>query len=125
MIASIPGIPHAMQAGSRPVMRAFVFTMISSSLEVSCRYAVQLCQSFQERGNIISWIFLQAESDVPPFHYGSHYSAAGVVLFYLIRLEPFTRLSRNLQVILTSHSMTSLCETPDMIVAQFTHDIHS
>ena len=42
--------------------------------------------------------FVQAESDVPPFHYGSHYSAAGVVLFYLIRLEPFTRLNRNLQV---------------------------
>ena len=41
---------------------------------------------------------LQAESDVPPFHYGSHYSAAGVVLFYLIRLEPFTRLNRTLQV---------------------------
>ena len=41
---------------------------------------------------------MQAESDVPPFHYGSHYSAAGVVLFYLIRLEPFTRLNRNLQV---------------------------
>ena len=40
----------------------------------------------------------QAESDLPPFHYGSHYSAAGVVLFYLIRLEPFTRLNRNLQV---------------------------
>ena len=35
---------------------------------------------------------------MPPFHYGSHYSAAGVVLFYLIRLEPFTRLNRNLQV---------------------------
>ncbi len=42
---------------------------------------------------------LQAESDVPAFHYGSHYSAAGAVLFYLIRLEPFTRLNRNLQVL--------------------------
>ena len=35
---------------------------------------------------------------MPAFHYGSHYSAAGAVLFYLIRLEPFTRLNRNLQV---------------------------
>ena len=42
---------------------------------------------------------LQAESDIPAFHYGSHYSAAGTVLFYLIRLEPFTRLNRNLQVL--------------------------
>lgn len=39
----------------------------------------------------------QADPDVPPFHYGTHYSAAGVVLFYLIRLEPFTGLSRTLQ----------------------------
>ena len=26
----------------------------------------------------------------PPFYYGSHYSSMGVVLFFLIRLEPFT-----------------------------------
>lgn len=39
----------------------------------------------------------QADPDVPPFHYGSHYSAAGVVLFYLIRQEPFTGLNRSLQ----------------------------
>ena len=24
-----------------------------------------------------------------PFHYGSHYSSAGIVLHYLVRLEPF------------------------------------
>ena len=42
---------------------------------------------------------VQADPDVPPFHYGTHYSAAGVVLFYLIRLEPFTGLSRTLQVL--------------------------
>ena len=47
---------------------------------------------------LMSAFVAQAESDLPPFHYGSHYSAAGVVLFYLIRLEPFTRLNRNLQV---------------------------
>ena len=40
----------------------------------------------------------QADPDIPPFHYGSHYSTAGVVLFYLLRLEPFTGLSRTLQV---------------------------
>ncbi len=36
---------------------------------------------------------------MPPFHYGSHYSAAGIVLFYLIRQEPFTGLNRSLQVL--------------------------
>ena len=35
---------------------------------------------------------------LPPFHYGTHYSSAGIVLFYLIRLEGFTKLNRQLQV---------------------------
>ncbi len=34
---------------------------------------------------------------VPKFHYGSHYSSAGIVLFYLVRLEPFTSLNIDLQ----------------------------
>ncbi len=39
----------------------------------------------------------QADSDLPPFLYGSHYSSAGAVLFYLMRLEPFAGLARMLQ----------------------------
>jgi len=34
---------------------------------------------------------------VPKFHYGSHYSSAGVVLHYLLRMEPFTTWSVDLQ----------------------------
>lgn len=34
------------------------------------------------------------------FYYGSHYSSMGTVLFYLLRLEPFTTLHRALQVLL-------------------------
>lgn len=34
---------------------------------------------------------------VQPFHYGSHYSNAGIVLFYLLRLEPFASLHIELQ----------------------------
>lgn len=37
------------------------------------------------------------DPDTPPFHYGSHYSAAGYVLYWLIRMEPFTTLFLNLQ----------------------------
>lgn len=40
---------------------------------------------------------MQGDPHMPPFHYGSHYSSAGIVLFYLMRLEPFTRLYRALQ----------------------------
>ncbi|XP_058085876.1 BEACH domain-containing protein C2-like [Magnolia sinica] len=34
---------------------------------------------------------------IPKFHYGSHYSSAGTVLYYLVRVEPFTTLSIHLQ----------------------------
>ncbi|XP_042508929.1 BEACH domain-containing protein B-like isoform X1 [Macadamia integrifolia] len=37
------------------------------------------------------------DPDIPSFYYGSHYSSMGMVLFYLLRLEPFTTLHRNLQ----------------------------
>lgn len=33
---------------------------------------------------------LQSDKTMPAFHYGSHYSSAGAVLHYLLRLEPFT-----------------------------------
>lgn len=33
----------------------------------------------------------------PPFHFGSHYSVAGFVLWFLIRCEPFTTLHTQLQ----------------------------
>lgn len=32
-----------------------------------------------------------------PFHYGSHYSSAGIVLYFLLRLEPFTTENIRLQ----------------------------
>ena len=36
--------------------------------------------------------------DIKPFLYGSHYSNAGFVLYYLLRLQPFTSMALNLQV---------------------------
>ena len=37
------------------------------------------------------------DSEIPPFHYGSHYSSAGAVLFWLLRMEPFTSYAIELQ----------------------------
>lgn len=34
---------------------------------------------------------------VPKFHYGTHYSSAAVVSFYLLRLEPYTQYCLQLQ----------------------------
>ncbi|KAJ5075156.1 beige/beach-related [Anaeramoeba ignava] len=47
---------------------------------------IQRYENFQDPDNVI-----------PPFHYGSHYSSTAIVLFYLIRVEPFTTLAINLQ----------------------------
>nr|XP_043606677.1 BEACH domain-containing protein B isoform X1 [Erigeron canadensis] len=38
-----------------------------------------------------------SDPDIPSFYYGSHYSSMGIVLYYLLRLEPFTSLHRTLQ----------------------------
>ncbi|CAM9116037.1 unnamed protein product [Scytosiphon promiscuus] len=38
-----------------------------------------------------------AETALPPFHHGTHYSTSAYVLWYLIRLEPFTSLHIHLQ----------------------------
>ncbi|KAL8530470.1 hypothetical protein ACS0TY_007492 [Phlomoides rotata] len=37
------------------------------------------------------------DPEVPKFHYGSHYSSAGIVLFYLLRLPPFSNENQKLQ----------------------------
>ena len=37
------------------------------------------------------------DSTIPKFHYGSHYSSIGVVLFFLLRVEPFTSHNIKLQ----------------------------
>eukprot|EP00794_Sanderia_malayensis_P007276 gene7276-8087_t len=47
---------------------------------------------FVERYN--TW---DTNDDIPPFHYGTHYSTAGFVLNWLVRVEPFTTLFLNLQ----------------------------
>ncbi|KAF6172754.1 hypothetical protein GIB67_000812 [Kingdonia uniflora] len=48
-------------------------------------------EEFQKRYE--SW----DDPDVPKFHYGSHYSSAGIVLFYLLRLPPFSVENQKLQ----------------------------
>ncbi|KAI4301193.1 hypothetical protein L6164_034497 [Bauhinia variegata] len=37
------------------------------------------------------------DPEVPKFNYGSHYSSAGIVLFYLLRLPPFSGENQKLQ----------------------------
>lgn len=44
-------------------------------------------ETFQERFE--NW----DDPDIDAFHYGSHYSSSGIVLFYLVRLLPFSRVA--------------------------------
>ena len=37
------------------------------------------------------------DPEIPKFHYGSHYSSSGTVLYYLLRIDPFTTLAYELQ----------------------------
>ena len=42
------------------------------------------------------------DDTIPKFHYGTHYSSAAIVLYYLIRLAPFTQHAIQLQVFYNS-----------------------
>ncbi len=47
---------------------------------------------------------------IPKFHYGTHYSSAAIVVYYLIRLEPFTRIHLQLQAGKFDHADRLFCD---------------
>jgi hypothetical protein len=53
-------------------------------------------RQFRDRFEALEQSYI-SEDDPPPFHYGTHYSCAAYVLYYLMRLEPFSRLALALQ----------------------------
>ena len=59
-------------------------------------------ERFQER-----YRSLQGDESVAPFFYGTHYSSAGIVLWYLLRMAPYTALSHSLQVRPLPHNSRS------------------
>ncbi|CAI5488721.1 unnamed protein product [Closterium sp. Naga37s-1] len=63
---------------------------VHSSLHLLLFASTRLPQLFKER-------YDSMDTDIPGFLYGSHYSSAGVVLYFLIRMEPFATLHRLLQ----------------------------
>ena len=56
------------------------------------RYAAPLSQQWLPLSSSTRYDELPDEGDLGKFHYGCHYSNAGVVLHFLLRLEPFTTL---------------------------------
>lgn len=40
---------------------------------------------------------ISQQEEAAPYHHGSHYSNGGIILHYLVRIEPFTRQSMSLQ----------------------------
>ncbi|KAG9155685.1 hypothetical protein Leryth_003953 [Lithospermum erythrorhizon] len=55
------------------------------------------CQTMEGKDEFIKRYESWDDPDVPKFHYGSHYSSAGIVLFYLLRLPPFSIENQKLQ----------------------------
>ena len=53
-------------------------------------------RQFKERYEALESTYF-GEDDPPPFHYGTHFSSAAYTLYYLMRLEPFSRLALALQ----------------------------
>lgn len=53
-------------------------------------------RQFRDRYEALESTYVN-EEEPPPFHYGTHYSCAAYVLYYLMRLEPFSRLALSLQ----------------------------
>lgn len=64
-----------------------------------------------------------AEFALPPFHHGSHYSSSAYVLWFLMRLEPFTSLHIHLQVSFFS-SLASLCMRFESILLYCSSSVH-
>lgn len=54
-------------------------------------------RQFKERYEALEANYLNGGDEPPPFHYGTHYSCAAYVLYYLMRLEPYSRLALSLQ----------------------------
>lgn len=52
-----------------------------------------IAEEFQERYSQLS----ELDDGTHPFHYGTHYSSAMIVVGYLVRLKPFTESFLSLQ----------------------------
>lgn len=61
---------------------------LGSKRESQFRERYKTMAEFQKEG---------VENTSPPFHYGTHYSCAGYVLYYLLRLEPYSSNAVTLQ----------------------------
>jgi len=71
-------------------------------LHIKMLHCINACvcrlMEFEERYNSFEDVKVNGKKQgIPPFHYGSHYSSAGIVLYYLVRRQPFTSLSKDLQ----------------------------
>jgi hypothetical protein len=53
---------------------------------------------FRERFAAMNYDAAHSPMDSPAFHYGTHYSCSAYIVNFLIRMEPFSQLARELQV---------------------------
>lgn len=59
---------------------------------------IQVLLQEPEQRELISRMYEEFVGDgIPKFHYGSHFSTMGFVLYYLVRVEPFSSYHKGLQ----------------------------
>lgn len=70
---------------------------IVSEKETSIRPSPVIVATKKDDERVSRLVVEQITSSSTRFHYGTHYSTAASTLFYLIRIEPFLSLSKELQ----------------------------
>jgi hypothetical protein len=80
--------------------------------------AEKRAQQYVERYTTMAEFYKEGvEGATPPFFYGTHYSCAGYVLYYLMRLQPFSRMAISLQ--------GGQFDKPDRLFKALEHSWHS
>lgn len=67
---------------------------------------------------------LLGDESVAPFFFGTHYSSAGIVLWYMLRMSPYTALAHSLQVrfcsLFSSFEVPLVCLAPRALMGRVT-----
>jgi hypothetical protein len=72
---------------------------------MSCHCTVQRAKQCRDRYQTMNDFYTEGiEGSSPPFFYGTHYSCAGYVLHYLMRLQPYSNMAIALQVSIIARS---------------------
>ncbi len=77
-----------------------IFRRLHKPMGAQTRARAQLFkQKYRESSSGLGMVMQQngSEEPVPAFHYGTHYSSAAVIFYYLLRIQPYTSMAVSFQ----------------------------